>query len=89
MKQWLSWAANDLYLGQENSFFLLDPKALHIVMFEALTEGNIKIIRFCVIPCSLVLYFSARLSGDTSKNTVTFLYLQVRKLRNWYLFWVK
>jgi hypothetical protein len=50
MKQWLSWAANDLYLGQEFSFFLLDPKVLYSVMFEALTEGNIKIIRFCVTP---------------------------------------
>jgi len=85
MKQWLSSAANDFYLGQEFAFFLLEPKVLYSVMFEALTEGNIK-IRFCVTPCSLVLYFSARLSGDTSKNTATFLLLQVRKLRHWYLF---
>ena len=86
MKQWLSWANNDLYLGQEFSFFLLDTKALYSVIFEALTEVNIKIIRFCVTPCSLALYFSARLSGDTSKNTVTFILLQIRKHRHCYLF---
>jgi hypothetical protein len=57
MKQWLSSAANDFYLGQEFAFFLLEPKVLYSVMFEALTEGNVKIL--FVLP-RVVWYFTFR-----------------------------